>query len=232
MKKSNSFTAPLTTPEKTGGWFYFVFMLLALPFLIRAGFQLAGLKGTLFGINMAYYGINFLAVVLIFHKFLWENMKNIGESGIRFLTAVLLGFLGYEVLAKVLGFLYTILFPEFSNINDGTIASMADHHFFAMAVGTVILVPMTEECLYRGLMFRGFYEKNPVFAWICSMVAFSAVHVIGYAGTVSNLTLLLCFVQYLPAGFCLAWAYRFSNSIFAPMLIHAAVNLLGMLALR
>ena len=34
----------------------------------------------------------------------------------------------------------------------------------------------------------------------------------------------MAFLQYLPAGLCLAWAYTKADTIFAPILIHAAVN--------
>ena len=44
--------------------------------------------------------------------------------------------------------------------------------------------------------------------------------------------LLLCFVQYLPAGLCLGWAYARADSIFAPTLMHMIINLIGMLAMR
>ena len=52
-----------------------------------------------------------------------------------------------------------------------------------------------------------------------------------YAGA-DTLTLALCFVQYLPAGICLAASYRLSGSILTPILIHAGINTLGILALR
>jgi len=45
-------------------------------------------------------------------------------------------------------------------------------------------------------------------------------------------TIILCFLQYLPAGFALAWCYRRSGSIFASILVHMTVNQMGMLLMR
>ena len=101
-----------------------------------------------------------------------------------------------------------------------------------MFLGSVILVPITEECLFRGLVFRGVYDRSPILAWVLSIVLFSSVHIISYLGTYPAETILLCFVQYIPAGVCLAGAYRLSGSLLSPILIHALVNLLGMMALR
>jgi membrane protease YdiL (CAAX protease family) len=61
---------------------------------------------------------------------------------------------------------------------------------------------------------------------------FALVHILGYIGFYPFEMLLLCFVQYLPAGICLAAAYRLSGSLLSPILIHALVNLLAMLSLR
>ena len=68
--------------------------------------------------------------------------------------------------------------------------------------------------------------------WVLSVALFSSVHIINYIGAYPFDTILLCFVQYIPAGLCLAGAYRLSGSLLSPILIHALVNLVGMLALR
>ena len=65
-----------------------------------------------------------------------------------------------------------------------------------------------------------------------STVVFSLAHVLGYVTMADLKTLALCFFQYLPAGFALAWRYRRSGSIFASILIHMTVNQIGMLSMR
>ena len=37
-------------------------------------------------------------------------------------------------------------------------------------------------------------------------------------------TLVLCFIQYLPAGLCLAWTYTKADNIIAPVLVHGIIN--------
>ena len=49
------------------------------------------------------------------------------------------------------------------------------------------------------------------------------------AFSLQNITEL---VLYLPAGLCFAWAYQQSGTILAPIIIHAANNLLAFLILR
>ena len=76
-------------------------------------------------------------------------------------------------------------------------------------------------------IFRNLLDNRPVLAHLLSMAAFSLIHVAGYVGRCDALQLLLCFVQYLPAGYCLCFVYRRSGTILSPILVHAIVNALG-----
>ena len=109
---------------------------------------------------------------------------------------------------------------------------MASGNFPIVVIGTVLLVPMAEETLYRGLIFGFLYTKNRLAAYLVSAAVFSAIHLLGYIGSYSAPHLLLAFIQYLPAGFVLAEAYRFSGSIFAPIVIHGGINAIGLMLLR
>ena len=100
-----------------------------------------------------------------------------------------------------------------------------------MVIGTVLLVPVAEEVLFRGVVFHSLYRVNRGLGYILSAAIFCAVHVIGYIGSTDFLTLALCYIQYLPASLCLAWAYTEADNIFAPILIHIVVNTMVILAL-
>ena len=64
------------------------------------------------------------------------------------------------------------------------------------------------------------------------MAAFSLAHIVGYLGSYSLREMVVCFLQYLPAGLCLAWSYTKSDTIFAPIVIHALVNAWGIWQMR
>ena len=97
---------------------------------------------------------------------------------------------------------------------------------------TVLLVPVAEEALYRGLLFQGFQRKSRLLAYCLSTLIFAGLHVVGYIGSADLITLCLCFAQYLPAGITLAWAYEKADTIAAPMLMHMIINLIGTTAAR
>ena len=211
------------------GWAYYAFSLFFLPGLLLDLAARLGIGDAV--VNFVYYLLNFFFAFSIFRGFLVDSLAHAGNHLLRFLLAVGLGFTLNHALTGLLSGALLRLVPDFANVNDQAIASMFAQAPTLIGVGTVLLVPLAEECLYRGLIFGQLYPKNKVLAFAVSACAFSAVHVMGYVGAYPAATLGLCFVQYLPAGLILAGAYAFCGSIWAPILIHTATNAVAVLGL-
>ena len=205
--------------EQIWGIVYMLFSILMLPTLLRLlnGLLPVPLGNTWF--NFLYFSCNFLFVVWIFHGFLQRCVVHAGKYPWRALNYLLA--LVLEGISK-----------DYVNLNDSAIQTMVQGNFPIMALGTALLVPVAEETLHRGLVFGSLYPKNHCMAYVISAAVFSAVHIIGYIGIYDPLHLLMAFIQYVPAGLVLAWAYRFSGSIFAPIIIHATINTIGLLTVR
>ena len=232
MKRNRSFSGNLTNQETIGGFVYLVFQLVFLPSVLTfLNLQLSHPLNDA-ELNFLFYLVNFIAILLVFHDFLGRGLRQVGQHPAIFCQAVILGFVAYYACNWATTWVVRQLVPGFSNYNDAAIVAMSKGNFFLMLIGTVVLVPPVEECLYRGLIFRNLYGKSRWAAYIVSILAFAVIHIIGYIGRYSALELLMAFLQYLPAGLCLAWAYTKADTIFAPILIHAAINLLSIHALR
>lgn len=225
-------TVSLNKKEILWGWVYLAVEFLLLPT------ALYWLTARLFPgisdaeVNFLYYFLNFLATLLIFHRFLSRNLAMAKSNLLRVVLYALLGLFIYWASGLVMGELTYRLMPDFVNINDMSIAAMSQDGFLLMAVGIVILVPTAEECLFRGLLFRGIYSKSRWAAYAISALFFCLPHVSAYIGSYEWTVLALCFVQYLPAGLMLAWCYEKSNTIFTPILIHTIINAFGIYAMR
>ena len=232
MKNSDFLSHPLNPNEKKYGLRWLLFETLFFPMLLQTANSLLPTPLPQVELNFIFFAINFTAVMWIFRRYLSGQINLIPDVFEKALLVAIPGFLVYQVASFLLVQVLFALDPHFSSINDVTIQSLVKEDFFLMFAGSVILVPITEECLFRGLVFRGLYDRSPILAWVISIVAFSAIHITGYIGEYPFTTILLCFAQYIPAGVCLAGAYRISGTLLAPILIHAFVNCLGMLALR
>ena len=178
--------------------------------------------------NSLYFFLNFAAVVVGLRHFLKTTLVQTLEHLPRVLLIALLGFTAYWLISALLSLLILGLYPSFSNPNDLAITAMTKEHLLLMGISTVFFVPVAEECLHRGAIFGPLLSRSRILAYLVSAGIFAAIHIIGYIPTAEPITLLLCFLQYLPAGFCIAWCYAKADNIFTPILIHTAVNAMGM----
>ena len=223
----NSPSVSLSRKESRNGLIYMVISLALLPSLLQQGNAMLSAPLSTARLNFVYYCVNFLAVVWIFRFFLKDSFRSALRSPFSTIWYAALGYLGSEALCELLTMVIFMIFPGFSNVNDQTVAGMLGQEKTLITIGTVILVPVTEELFFRGLLFRNLWDKKQTLAYAVSMGAFALLHVVGYIGDYEPLHLILCFVQYLPASFCLCWCYRQTGTIATPIIMHAIVNAMG-----
>ena len=232
MTKSKSTGCAMTRQETLCGFIYMAFQFIFLPSLLFAVNDLLHQPMAEAELNFLYYFINFIAMVVLFHDFLGASAGYAWNHPSQFIQAVILGFVAYYACFYAVDKTVSLLLPGFSNRNNASIFSMRDQSPLLMFLGTVILVPPFEECIFRWLIFRNLYKKSHWTAYTVSILAFALVHIVGFLGSYSPLEILMAVLQYLPAGLCLAWSYTKAGTIFAPIVIHAAVNYITLNGIR
>ena len=222
----------MSPKEVVFGWLLMAGQLLILPVVavILNSLLPTPLSDTY--LNIALFAAEFLLAIVIFHKFLGASTRLALRTPFRCLRFAVLGFLLYYIGSYVVGQLITSINADFSNVNDSNIYTLAEDNYSLIFLCTVLLVPVTEELLYRGLIFRGLQKKNRLIAYLVSTTVFCLIHIVGYFGTVPVSTLFLCFLQYIPAGLSLAWAYEKADTIWAPILMHMTVNQISISFMR
>ena len=190
------------------GFLYMLAQLFALPPLLTWGNWLLGSPLSASQLNFIFFALNFIVITVVYRHFLLENLKILLQSPWRVLRFAGAGLMLYWAGSFLVGLLIVSLSPSFANANDQSIAALTQDNAALMGVGTVLLVPVVEETLYRGVLFGWAYGKNTLLAYALSTVLFGAIHIIGYLGVYTPLELGLSFLQYVPAGLCLAWSYE------------------------
>ncbi len=222
----------MTRRETLLGWSYLLFSMFVLPFVIQFGAYILGLPLSDSLLNLIFFGVNFAAVVLIFRRFLSASLKAAVAAPWRSLRFALFGLVFYFVGMHLVSRGILRIYPDFSNVNDQAVSQMTQEYTVLMNLFTILLVPITEETLYRGLLFQGLQRKNRYLAYIVSTAVFASIHILAYIGIYDWKLLTLCFVQYIPAGIALAWAYEKADTIVAPILMHITINQIGISAMR
>ena len=212
--------------ENMLGYCYLAFYQIFLPSLLGIGAAvLGGISPSL--LNIIFFTINFVAVAIIFRRFLWKSVLALRGNWKRCLTSTAMGLGVYFAGMFLISLMIPWIDPNFSNVNDDTILELTQEYKVPLGVCIVLLVPVVEETLFRGLVFRHLFEKDSRLGYLVSMAVFSLIHIVGYIGTTDFRTLLLCFIQYIPAGFALAGAYERAENICAPIATHMTINLIG-----
>lgn len=230
--RSAAFTTKPSRRETLWGGIYLILYMTVLPLAVPIALMAAFPRLDAAQINFVYFTLNFAVTAVIFRKYLIRSVRDTFLVGLPTLWYALLGYVGSILLTGMVVSAILEVYPEFMSVNDNAINTMVEQNRPLMFLGAVILAPITEELLFRGLIFRGLYDRSPLAAHALTMVLFSVIHVSGYVGMYEAKLLLFCFLQYLAPAFCLNFVYQQSGTIISPILMHMATNLVAMLAMR
>ena len=218
--------------ETTWGWRYLAFETVFMGYFLSLFVRFLNLSWSSAQINLICFCLNFAITALLFREFLQKSTRITAKRIPVILITTVVGFFVYYALTAAVSIGIVAIEPTFFNVNNLNISSISRNYYWLTAFCTVFLVPVAEELLHRGAIFGGLYKRSRLAAYLVSIAVFALMHIVGYIGYFEPKQLLLCFVQYIPAGICLAVSYDITGCIAAPILLHAAINAVGILAMR
>lgn len=216
----------MSRTETVAGFCYLPFYLVLLSIAISHTAALLGIKLNDLTMNICYFSLNALFTVLIFRRFLASSFR-----AIRFwelVQAIILGFALYYALTRVLTLLIAFLDVKITSFNDETVAELVSADRRVIMVCTIIIAPIVEETLVRGLVFGTVRRKNRIAAHLVNILLFSLMHVWQYIPTEGWGPVALAAMEYIPASIALGWTYEKAKTIWAPIFLHMIVNGIGM----
>lgn len=219
-----------------GGAVYLLVYLFGLRLLLAPLMQLLNVDITTeygaYLANVVFFSLNFICVALIFRRFLFDSFAPLKERRLGwFFLAVGIGYGICVISSNLLTLVYTLLDVLPDNLNNENVGAMLTEHAGTMLLFTCIFAPVTEECLFRGVLFGPFVRKCPWLGYLLSALLFSFIHIMNSIGAQSVRDLLLCFLQYVPLSLALCWVYQKTKSIWGSIVLHCAVNTISCLAL-
>lgn len=220
--RSNSLGPGLTTAEQVAGFCYLPFYVILLSLGIQWVTGLIGLSLTDVQLNLCYFVINAVMIWVIFHGFLLRSFR-----AIRFwelVQAIILGFCLYYAGNLVFSWVMTLLKLTVVSYNDETIQALMTQNYWVMAFSAVLVAPMVEETLVRGLLFGVIRRRSRIAAYVTTIVFFAAIHVWQYLMLYDVKSVLLAALQYIPASIALGWTYEKCNTVWGPIFLHMTIN--------
>lgn len=186
--------------------------------------------------------LTFIAALVIFRKFLKESCQVPHVTPAQILLKALLGIIVSQLCVLLTNdllyffipsfYIYTDTGPRFYNVTCEIIAAMAQEHFLLTAAAVIVLMPVVDELLYRGLLFGKLLPKSPVPALLVSTALFILVRIAGLFGNFSISYILVSCLQYVPMCLLLSWVYTRSETILTPILAHMVINAVSFFTMR
>ena len=224
--KSRSLGPGLSTAEQVAGFCYLPFYVVLLGWGLQWLSGLLGLGLTELQINVAFFVINCVMIWVIFHNFLIRSFR-----AIRFwelVQALILGFCLYYAGNFVFNWIISLLDLTITSFNDETIMGLISQNKWVMVICSVLLAPIVEETLVRGLLFGVLRRQSRILAYVVTIIFFSVIHVWQYLLVYDFKSVLLAALQYIPASIALGWTYEKSNTVWAPIFLHMTINAISM----
>lgn len=212
----------LTRAECVRGWIFFALYVAVFPLLM--GLVQRSFDGTLpvAESSLVYYLVCATLVFLVF----WGCLRDGFHLLLDWLPENLFAFGTGLAAAGVLHFLVMRLPYPVDNPNPLNYAQQFALSPAATLVILVVLMPIVEEVLFRGLLFSTARGYSRALAYVLSTLLYAVYCVwqFVYAFGTVDLRYLLLAAQYLPMSLALTWSYDRGGSLWTPIVLHGVIN--------
>lgn len=212
----------LTQAEMGRGWVFFALYVLLFPWVM--GWVQRSFHGELpvAEANVVYYLLSATLVFLVFWTFLKHGFHLLLDWLPENLFAFGTGLAGWAVLSFLVGL---IPLP----VKNPNLLSYPEQYALAPLATVVILVvlmPVVEEPLFRGLLFGTSRRYSRILGYVLSTLVYALYCVWQFVYTYGTIDFryLLLIVEYLPMSLALTWCYNNGGSIWSPIALHVVIN--------
>lgn len=225
MAQQRQWRPQMTDAERFRGWIFFALYVLVFPWMVGWIQRLVSgdAEPLVAEANLVYYGLLFLLTVAVFWTFLRHAFSLLLDWLPENLFAIVTGLLG----AAALHFLVALIpLPVENPIYTDWPAEYAANGA-ATSVVVLVLMPVVEEVLFRGLVFGSLRKRSRLLAYVVTVVGYAlacAWQFIFQPETGLDLRYLLLAVQYLPMSLSLAWCYDNGGSVWGAAALHTILN--------
>lgn len=212
----------LTRGQQGRGWVYFALYVFLFPWLMGWVQQAYVGEFPVAYANAVYY----LLIVIGAFGVLWSFLRDGFQRLLDWLPENLFAFVTGLAGAVVLGW-FTSRIPL--PVQNPNVYSYPQQYLLepgATLLILVVLMPLVEEILFRGVLFGSVRNYSRVLGYVLSTLAYAlyCVWQFVYAYGTADFRYLLLMVQYLPMSLALTWSYDRGDSIWTSIFLHMCLN--------
>ena len=224
MKAGKRWRPRLTNQEANRGWIFFALYFLVFPFLMG---QIQRILDERWGIfftdgvaGVLYHLVSVMLVFIMFWGFLKHGFDILLDWIPENLFAVSIGLVGGILLSLLVGLVPT---PVENPLLLDYPQQLQYSPYTTMMI-LLVLKPIVEEVLFRGLLFGSLRQHSRVFAYAVSVLAFGLFSVWQFAFVFGDLRYLALLIQYIPMALALSWCYDTGGSIWSVIFLRGSMD--------
>jgi len=182
--------------------------------------------------NLAFQIIMLILLLILFRSFLYQSFRDLVKRGpANFFKWWSLGYVCFFA-ANIAASVITVFIngTESQSANQQLVEIMAGADPSSMVIIGVILAPIVEELVFRGIIFRTIRPAGRIAAIIVSASAFGFTHVAASVAA-GNIHELILVIPYIAMGLSLSILYEMRRNILLPICVHMTQNALSFLIL-
>ena len=223
---------------------YSVLCFFSLPFILLL--MLGGLERNLYAISwfeIAFHVLNFIVMVSLFKDYLRDGLDNLRIHKKNIIRTILIAMslmlvvmeLWFALWQRTESTMFFIACFDTMPLSEMDMFSLAANVVCANPIfGTlcmVVLTPVTVSCIYYAVGFVPAYNVRP---WLGYLVVAA---VIAFPRICNAVTFwdpeeqMISYFAHLPLQMIACWAYRRTDTIWTPIILHAVTNLIACVGL-
>lgn len=220
--------------------------LVALPaFLFCAVYLSSALVKFIFlslGRSVDYYLVSTLINVFddalmlalclfVFKDFIRRQWQDLKQHFLKILfSGIVIGYI-FCLVGNVVGNLILRFFTSTTtSVNQSAVSTLTVQYPVLMVIMTVFLAPVTEELLFRGLVFTSIRRHSRLLAYLVSAFLFGFIHVMDSV-LGGNFSEMVQMIPYAVMGLVFCYMYESTNNIFGSIFAHMAQNSVAIISL-
>ena len=223
---------------------YSVICFFSLPFILLL--TLGGFEDNIVVISwleIIFHVLNFVVMVGLFKDYLYEAMDNLRIHKKEVIRTILIAM---GLMLVVMEVWFALLQRTGSDVffiaSFGTVP-MSEMDMFSLSAdvvcanpifGTlcmVVLTPVTVSCIYYAVGFVPAYNVRPWLGYLVVAAVIAFPRICNAATYWDPAQQLISYLTHLPIQMIACWAYRRTDTIWTPIILHAATNLVACVVL-
>lgn len=182
-------------------------------------------------INVLDDALVLVLCLYIFKDFMKRQLKDLKKNFFKILfSGAIIGYI-FCIVGNVVGNIILRFFTSTTtSVNQSAVTTLTNQYPAIMIVMTVLVGPLTEELLFRGLVFTSIRKHSRLLAYLVSAFLFGFIHVMDSV-LGGNFSEMIQMIPYAVMGLVFCYMYESTNNIFGSVFAHMAQNSVAMISL-